>query len=81
MKRQMTWKPQPDFGKIMDLQTYYDGINAEKSFHVITNGSHIIIAPFCLDANCQGGSDRFIDGNSPSVKTQYTISTEASAIR
>ena len=81
MERQMTWKPQPDFGKIMDLQTYYDEINFNKSFYVITNGSHIIIAPFCLNINCQQGRDRFMDGNSPSVKTQYTISTEASAIR
>ena len=77
----MTWKPQPDLGEISDLQTYYDGINVDKSFHVITNGSHIIIAPFCLDANCQQGSDRLMDGNSPSVKTQYTISTEASTNR
>ena len=78
----MTWKPLPDFGKIVDLQTYYDEINAEKSFHVITNGSHIVIAPFCLNDNCQGGSDRFIDENSPSVKSQYTIrEAEASVIR
>ena len=76
MEKQMTWKPHPHFGKIVDLQTYYDEINAEKSFHVITNGSQIIIAPFCLNDNCQQGR-----GDSPSVKSQYTISTEASAIR
>ena len=81
MEKQMTWKPHPHFGKIVDLQTYYDEINVKKSFHVITNGSHIIIAPFCLNINCQQGRDRFMDGNSPSVKTQYTISTEASTIR
>ena len=81
MERQMTWKPHPDFGKILDLQTYYDDINVNKSFHVISNGSHIIMAPFCLNDDCQQGSDRFMDGNSRSVKTQYTISTEASAIR
>ena len=77
----MTWKPQPDFGKITDLQTYYDEINVNKSFHVITNGSHIIIAPFCLNDNCQQGSDRFMDENSRSGEPQYTISTEASVIR
>ena len=77
----MTWKPHADFGKIAALETYYDEINVDKSFHVITNGSHIIIAPFCINDNCQQGSDWFMDGNSPSVKTQYTISTEASAIR
>ena len=81
MEKQMTWKPHPHFGKIVDLQTYYDEINVKKSFHVITNGSHIIIAPFCLNINCQQGRDRFMDGNSPSVKTQYTISTEASTNR
>ena len=81
MERKVTWKPNADFGKIADLQTFYDEINVNKSFHVITNGSHIIIAHFCLNADCQQASDRFIDGNSPSAKTQYTVDTEASVIR